>query len=202
LKQLAKTHGRLLAIEGIDQAGKKTQTQLLAKELRRQGYRVSIWEFPDYSTRLGRQIKSYLAGDIRLDLHVVHLLYSANRWEVAEKLEQEIRGGINVVVNRYWPSNLAYGIAHGLRADWLSTLDDELPKPDLVIILDIPPHTSMKRKRKERDVHESDLTYLRKVRKAYLQLARKYHWRIVDGARDTETVQGELRNIVTRRFPQ
>ena len=202
MKQLAKTRGRLLAIEGIDQAGKKTQTQLLAKELRRRSHRVSIWEFPDYSTRLGRQLKSYLAGDVRLDLHVVHLLYSANRWEVAEELEQEVHYGTNVIVNRYWPSNLAYGVAHGLPANWLSGLDAGLPEPDLVIVLDIPPRISLRRKRKGRDVHESDLGYLRNVRNAYLQLAKKYHWRIVDGGRDAETVQGELRNIVARRFPQ
>jgi dTMP kinase len=197
---LARSRGRLVAIEGIDQAGKKTQTQLLAKDLRRRGYPVSVWEFPDYSTRLGRQLKSYLAGEGRLDLHAVHLLYSANRWEVAEKLEREIRGGANVVVNRYWPSNLAYGIAHGLPADWLVCLDRGLPKPDLVIVLDISPRTSLKRKRKGRDVHEGDLVYLRKVRNAYLRLARKYGWKVVDGARDSETIQSELRKIVSARF--
>ena len=194
--------GWLVAIEGIDQAGKKTQSQLLAKHLRRSGYSVSVWEFPDYSTRLGKQLKSYLVGRDRLDLHAVHLLYSANRWEVAEKLQREISKGTSVVVNRYWPSNLAYGIAHGLSSKWLASLDDGLPKPDLVIILDIPPHKSLERKRKGRDVHEGNLVYLRNVRNKYLQLARKYHWIIVNGARDTKTVQSEVRDVVTRRLGQ
>jgi len=193
---LSREPGKLMAIEGIDQAGKKTQTRLLAKEIRRRGFPVSIWEFPNYSTPLGRQLKAYLAGKSRLDVRAVHLLYAANRWEVAEDLEGEIQGGMNVIVNRYWPSNLAYGISHGLSSEWLSCLDRGLPKPRLVIVLDISPTTSLKRKMKGRDVHEGDLTYLRKVRSTYLSLARRYMWRVVDGEQNSRTIQSELREIV------
>jgi dTMP kinase len=195
--ELARVRGKLIAIEGIDQAGKKTQTRLLTKVMRRLGLQVSTWEFPNYTTPLGRQLRAYLAGRSRLDLRAAHLLYAANRWEVAEKLEHEIRGGVNVIVNRYWPSNLAYGISHGLPADWLSCLDRGLPKPDLVIVLDISPSTSLKRKREGRDVHEIDLAYLKKVRAAYLRLAGRYGWRVVDGEQDSKALHSELVNVVS-----
>ena len=195
---LARARGKLIAIEGIDQAGKKTQTRLLAKVMRRRGWRVSIWEFPNYTTPLGSQLKAYLAGKSPLDLRAAHLLYAANRWEVAEDLEREIRGGVNVIVNRYWPSNLAYGISHGLPADWLSSLDRGLPRPDLVVVLDISPSTSLKRKRAGRDVHEANLAYLKKVRNAYLRLARRYGWRIVDGEQDSKTLQSQLADLVSQ----
>ena len=138
-----------------------------------------------------------MAGKSQLDLRAAHLLYAANRWEVAEEMGREIRGGVNVIVNRYWPSNLAYGISHGLPADWLTSLDQGLPKPDLVIVLDISPSTSLKRKRKGRDVHEVDLAYLKKVRNEYLRLAGRYGWRVIDGEQDSKTLQSQLADLVS-----
>jgi len=178
----------LIAVEGIDQAGKGTQAKLLAATVRKRGVRVSLWAFPDYRTPVGRLIKAYLADTTRLDLHSVHLLYAANKWEVAEKLRERIRRGEIVIVNRYTPSNLAYGLAHGLQERWLESLEEGLPKPDMVVVLDIPPIASLRRKRIGRDIHEADLTYLTKVRGAYKRLAKKYGWIIADGMGDPETV--------------
>jgi len=187
---LRKKRGVLIAIEGIDQAGKRTQAGLLAKKVRNLGLPVSVWSFPDYTTPLGRQLKAYLAGKIQFDLHSVHLLYAANKWELAGELTRRIgRGGV-VIVNRYSPSNLAYGVAHGLSLAWLNSLEQGLPKPDVVVVLDVSPRTSFTRKIRERDLHEGDLTYLRSVRRAYLRLGRKYGWKIVDGQRDSATVRG------------
>lgn len=195
---MPRNRGRLIAIEGIDQSGKRTQAQLLAKELRGRSYAASVWSFPDYTTPLGGQLKAYLAGRSRLDHHAVHLLYAANRWERAAELEREIGNGRNVIVNRYSPSNLAYGVAHGLSSNWLSSLEKDLPKTDVVIVLDILPRTSFSRKSERRDVHEGDLTYLKKVRTAYLRLAKRCQWKVLDGERDTRVVHGELWNLVSR----
>ena len=187
--------GRLIAIEGIDQAGKRTQAYLLAAKLKREGNPASVWNFPDYTTPLGKQLKAYLKGSLRLDLHSIHLLYAANKWEVAEKLRTTIEGGKNVVVNRYTPSNLAYGLAHGLSRPWLSAIEEGLPKPNLVIVLDVSPQISQQRKRRGRDVHESDLTYLNKVRRAYRSLAKEYDWIIIDG----EAGRDQVRRLIWKR---
>jgi dTMP kinase len=195
---LSRKRGRLVAIEGIDQAGKRTQASLLAKEIRRIGLPVSVWNFPDYTTPLGKQLKAYLARKVRFDLHSVHLLYAANKWEVAEELQGRIESGGIVITNRYSPSNLAYGLAHGLPRDWLNSLEEGLPKPDVVVVLDILPRTSLGRKSKGRDVHEGDLAYLEKVRRAYLRLAGKYRWRVVDGHQDSKTVRRLIWNQVSR----
>ena len=186
---LPKKRGRLIAVEGIDQAGKRTQAHLLAVEIRKMELPVSVWNFPDYTTPLGKELKAYLAGEIRLDLHSVHLLYAANKWEVASELVDRIGRGRIVIVNRYSPSNLAYGVAHGLASAWLSSLEEGLPKPDVVVVLDVTPRTSFARKVRRRDLHEGDLTYLRRVRGAYLRLARRYGWKVVDGQHDSATVQ-------------
>jgi dTMP kinase len=186
------TRGRLIAIEGIDQAGKRTQANLLAVSIRKLRIPVTVWNFPDYTTPLGKQLKAYLRGSVRLDVHSIHLLYAANKWEVAGELTRRIRGGGVVIVNRYTPSNIAYGVAHGLPAKWLESLEDGLMKPDLVLVLDVGPRTSLLRKTRGRDVHESNLTYLNKVRRAYLSLAKKYGWRIVDGQGDAEKVRRSI----------
>jgi dTMP kinase len=178
---MPRKRGRLIAIEGIDQAGKRTQANFLAAKIRRTGRRVSVWNFPDYTTPLGKQLKAYLAGKIRLDAHAVHLLYAANKWEVAAELVRRIRRGEVIIVNRYTPSNIAYGLAHGLPGRWLVSLEKGLPKPDRVVVLDISPRTSLWRKRRGRDVHESDLVYLDRVRRRYLHLAERYGWNMVDG---------------------
>jgi dTMP kinase len=192
----------LIAIEGIDQAGKRTQANLLAARLRRMGKRVSIWNFPDYTTPVGKQLRAYLRGSVRLDLRAVHLLYAANKWEVAKMLTSRIERGQVVIVNRYTPSNLAYGMAHRLPRPWLEALEDGLPKPDVIVVIDVSPRTSLLRKQWGRDVHESDLAYLTRVRRAYLSLARRYRWSVVDGHGDTENVRQLVWARVTHRISQ
>jgi dTMP kinase len=187
--QMVRRGGRLIAIEGIDQAGKRTQANLLAARLREMGYHVSVWNFPDYATPLGKQLRAYLRGSVHMDLHAVHLLYAANKWEVASKLTSRIHRGEFAIVNRYTPSNLAYGVAHGLPRTWLAALEEGLPIPNVVVIVDVSPRTSLLRKRKGRDVHESDLAYLKSVQKAYLTLAKTYGWNVVDGRGDANKVQ-------------
>jgi dTMP kinase len=96
------------------------------------------------------------------------------------------------IVNRYTPSNLAYGVAHGLSLNWLEPLEVDLPRANLVLVLDVSPKASFRRKKKLRDVHEGDLSYLREVRNVYLRLAKKYRWKVIDGERDPKAVNLEL----------
>jgi thymidylate kinase len=80
-------------------------------------------------------------------------------------------------------------MAHGLPLSWLDALEKGLPKPDKVIVLDVSPGISLGRKRKRRDVHEGNLVYLSRVRKEYVALAKRYGWKTIDGAQDSQTVR-------------
>lgn len=197
---MQRTRGRLIALEGIDQSGKRTQSNLLAKELARRGFQATVWDFPDYTTPIGKQLRAYLAGGSELDYHAVHLLYAANKWERVQELNRAIASGHNVIVNRYSPSNLAYGVARGLELDWLRALEDGLPRPDVVFVLDVTPGVSFKRKRSRRDVHEADRQYLKKVRGTYLRFARKYGWKVINAKQDPKAVHAELWIGVSRLF--
>lgn len=184
--------GRLIAVEGIDQSGKRTQSLLLAKALSASGHPSTVISFPDYSTPLGRQLRSYLSGKIKVDYHVVHMLYAANKWEKVPELTLHLQLGRFIVTNRYTPSNLAYGSAHGLEFGWLFQLESDLPEADLVFVLDVSPKSSFERKRSSRDIHEGNLPYLRKVRETYRRLAKRYRWKMVNGEQDPETVHSIL----------
>lgn len=188
--------GRLIAIEGIDQSGKRTQSELLAKALSAIGQSNIIVSFPDYSTPIGHQLRAYLSGKIKPNYHVVHMLYAANKWERAQEITDYLKMGRFVIINRYTPSNLAYGSAHGLSLHWLLQLEKDLPKPDLIFVLDVSPEASFARKRRSRDIHEGDPLYLRNVRKAYRRLARKYNWTLIDAEQSVDGLNSTLRNEV------
>jgi dTMP kinase len=195
---LTAKRGRLIAIEGIDQSGKRVQSGLLAKKLTRNGHSTSVWSFPDYSTPLGKQLRAYLAGRSHFDYHAAHLLYAANKWEKVQVLERELRSGRNIIVNRYTPSNLAYGVAHGLPLHWVESLEKGLPKPDIVFVLNITTQTSFVRKKRRRDFHESNLNYLNRVRRAYIRLAPRYGWKVIYGNREPASVHSDLWSQASR----
>jgi dTMP kinase len=154
--------------------------------------------FPDYVTPLGRQLRAYLSRERRFDYHVAHMLYAANRWEKTDEIVRHLKQGRYVIVNRYSPSNLAYGVAHGLKLGWLESLEEGLPKPDAVLVLDVAPRTSFRRKSRRRDFHEENLAYLTSVRKAYHSLAKKYGWRIVNGEYESHRVHADLWKQIER----
>lgn len=184
--------GLLIAIEGIDQSGKRTQARLLRNALRQKGLRTGSLSFPDYSTPIGREIKAFLMGRRKYDLHVRHMLYAVNKWERLEKIQKLLVKNTAVIVDRYVASNLAYGIANGLERSWLHTLEKDLPQPSLTIVLDISPDESVKRKRLQRDLHEKNIGFLSRVRECYRSLAGEMGWKIVDADRAAIEVHKEL----------
>jgi len=77
----------IIAIEGLDQAGKKTQTEMLVKALRRSKIKTAVFSFPDYSTTIGKEIKRYLSGKRKFPPEIIHYLYAANRHEKLDEIK-------------------------------------------------------------------------------------------------------------------
>lgn len=191
---------RIIALEGIDQSGKRTQARLLANHLRRRSFKVRTLSFPIYESPAGRQIQRFLHAKQNYPPRSLHLLYSLNRWENQKLINDMMNGTDFLIADRYSSSNLAYGVSRGINLDWLEKLDDGLPLASLVIVLDVSVPASFTRKSKGRDVHESDRHFLFKVRRTYRVLAKKLDWKIVDGTGPVEEVHSAVWGIVRRKF--
>lgn len=187
--------GKIIVFEGIDKAGKTTQAKLLEKELGSKCVRI---DFPDYTTPVGKEIKQFLDGKRNYPDEVKMMLLSANRWEKKGEIEKMVGKGTTVIMNRYYQSNLVYGISKGLKLDWLLSLDKGLPKADLVIVIDIRPHTLASRSKNVVDTFEKDLELIRRVKKNYKILANKFNWRTVEGEKSVDEVHNQVLRIVRK----
>ena len=188
--------GFFIGIEGIDAVGKRTQTALLANWLKAKGIKVRMTSFPDYSTRIGKEIHGFFHGTRQYPPEVIHMLLAANRWENKWKVESMLAKNQVVVVDRYSESNLAYGVARGLSLDWLWSLETGLPKTDLVLVLDAPPSALHGRRPESKDPYEQSSDVQENARTAYRRLARKFGWRIIDASQGVEKVHESLTSAV------
>ncbi len=190
----------IIVIEGFDQAGKKTQSNLLAKFLTNKKKKCKIFSFPDYTTPVGKEIKNFLSGKRKFPSQVIHCLLAANRWERSNEIKNALKKNYIVIMNRYYQSNLVYGTVNGLELDWLENLDKGLPKENLVILLDVNMSDSFSRKKQRRDKFEKDTKFAKKVTNAYRRLAKKYGWCIVNASQEKEKVHQDILKIVNRHL--
>lgn len=190
----------IIVIEGSDQAGKKTQTALLANALKKNKIKTKTFSFPDYSTPLGKEINRFLHGKRKFPSQVIHCLLAANRWEKLQEIKTAQEQNSVLIMNRYYQSNLVYGVANGMSLSWLEGLDEGLPKADLVIVLDVSQEESFSRKRTNRDRFEKNSQFLQTISSTYRKLAKKYHWNIVNASQSKEQVHADIMKILSKKL--
>ncbi|CAK9176116.1 unnamed protein product [Ilex paraguariensis] len=188
------SRGALIVLEGLDRSGKTSQSSRLLSYLEGLGYPVESWRFPDRNTGVGQMISSYLSNKSQLDDHAIHLLFSANRWEKRALMENKLRSGTTLIVDRYSYSGVAFSSAKGLDIEWCKAPEMGLLAPDLVLYLDIPPENAAERGGYGGERYEQ-LEFQRKVAQSY-QCLRDASWKIIDGRLSVEEVEKQLREIV------
>lgn len=192
------TNGKIIVLEGLDKSGKTTQSKLLVDYISSATSLKAVqMNFPNYSTFSGIEIHRHLKGQTLYNPHALHVLFTLNRYEEKPIIERLIGDGSIVVMNRYYQSNIIYGLADGItRHEWLESLDREMPQANLIIILDISVEESMSRNPNP-DVNEQDKNYLRKVRSYFIKYADAYGWKIVNaGNKSKEEIHREVVKIV------
>lgn len=192
--------GSLIVIEGNDGSGKATQLQLLLQYLKKEKVPYSSFDFPQYGkTFFGNFVGQFLNGKFghasKINPYLAMFPYAGDRWQVKNKLLQDINEGKLVICNRYAPS-IAYQLAKVKSEEkekflkWAETLEYKIfgiPNEDLVIFLYVPfriAHGLIEKKEKRdylkgkvRDQYEEDIHYLKKVEKMYLLLSSlKKNW--------------------------
>ncbi len=190
----------IIVIEGGDQAGKLTQSTMLEKALKKRKIKTKLFHFPDYKTPIGKEIRQYLDGKRKFPPQVIHCLLSANRWEKLEQIKNAQEKNSVLVMNRYYHSNLVYGLANGMKEKWLESLDAGLPKADLVILLDVSQKESFNRQKTNRDKFEKNEEFLRKISKIYKTTAKKKHWKIIDATKTKQEVHKEIMKIFSKKI--
>lgn len=186
----------LVALEGIDGAGKGTQAVMLADRAAAEGLSVAHFAFPRYGDNpFAEAVSWYLNGQLgdrsRLDARLVSLLYAGDRLLARGPLDDALRSHDLVVIDRYSASNLAYqaavleDAARESFAAWLDSVEHGsfgLARADLVVLLDLPAELSLARVRSKQpraytrlgaDANEADEGYLERVRRTYLWLAKR-----------------------------
>lgn len=190
----------IIVIEGSDQAGKKTQSELLTRALKARKIKTKIFSFPDYTTPLGKEIDHFLHGKRKFSPQVIHCLLAANRWEKLQEIKKAHSENSVLIMNRYCQSNLVYGVVNQLNLKWLQNLDDGLPKADLVIVLDVSQKESFSRKKSKRDKFEKDQKFLEQISKTYRKLAKKLDWKLVNASRPKEEVHQSIMEILSKKI--
>jgi dTMP kinase len=222
-------NGKFVALEGSDGSGKGTHTQLLVDWLRDSGRSVTVADFPQYGQPSAYFVEQYLNGHFggldTIDAYKASLFYALDRYAASFKIAEAINRGNIVISNRYVGSNMAHQGGklqdQKSRHEYLEwDLHTEysvlgIPKPDLSIVLSMPPQTASKLidqkgdreyiKSGTRDIHEADQNHLTNAYTTFNELCKLYpkDFHRIDCApdgnvRSIESIQDEIRTQVTR----
>lgn len=187
--------GLLIVLEGIDQCGKTTTSKLLKNKLEELNLKTIIQTFPDKSTLIGNIINSYLQGNTKLSPQESHLLYSLNRHEKKNFMEEKLYNNYNIICDRYIFSGIAYSLANGLDYNFSSNTEQYLIKPDLTFYFDISlSETNKRRKSLKTDIYETS-NFQSKVKEAYSKIKNK-DWIIINANQTPE----EITNIILKHI--
>lgn len=192
--------GRLIVIDGIDGCGKTTQLERLVR-LFSESRRVRGISFPEYDKPSAALVKMYLNGDFSknaadVNAYAASAFYAVDRY-ASFKLYWEkdyMEGGL-IIAGRYVCSNIIHQMPKLPREEWdgfIRWIEDHeynrllLPRPDKVLLLDIPVQLSGKRVSQryggdegQKDIHERDTAYMEKCRECALYAAGKLGWEVV-----------------------
>ncbi len=198
--------GKLIVIEGTDGSGKSTQFRLLTQRLEQEGRDFRQLEFPQYSEPSSALIKMYLGGEFGtkpsdVNAYAASAFYAVDRYASYKKVwGQWYEDGGLVLSGRYTTSNAVHQASkepEDKRQEYLAWLYEfeydklGLPRPDLVIYLDVPTDFTEKMMRSREaatnthaDIHEQDLEYLATCRRMGKTAASYYNWTVINCVKD------------------
>lgn len=197
--------GKLIVIEGTDSSGKETQTAMLFEKLSKEIKKIRKISFPNYNSPACAPVKMYLAGEFGTDAEKVNpypasTMYAIDRYASykTDWVNFYKDGGI-IITDRYTTSNMVHQASKidnskekEIYLSWLEDLEYnkmEIPRPDLVIFLNMPTETAQKlmaeRKNKitgedKKDIHEKNVEYLKKSHKNACEISKKYSWKEIE----------------------
>jgi len=185
--------GVLVNLEGIDGCGKSTQSKLLLEKLEGEGEKVIILKEPTKRPH-GQKLWDVLHGKRKATNEEILELFVLDRIQhVEEKIQPALDDGTVILMDRYYYSSMAYQVAGGIDVEEIRKKHVFAPKPDVVLIFDLPVSIALERVKGHSDADEFEKEeHLEKVRVAYLDLENDPLVRIVDA---TGTPEGIFENV-------
>jgi dTMP kinase len=211
-------NGKLIVLEGLDGSGKSTQMEQLKTRCAAAGLPVRHVKLPDYDSPACAAVRMYLdgkLGDSPSDVNAwaASSFYAVDRFvSYQTKWKDAYQSGTIILADRYTTSNAYHQMVKLPRAQWddfLAWLADYeydklgLPRPDLVLYLDMPIAVSqdlMEQRGAVLDIHERNRQYLSDCREAALYVAQKRGWHVVpcvapEGTRSIKEVHAQIWQI-------
>ena len=204
--------GKLIVIEGTDGSGKSTQFGALMEHLQNDGIGFDRLKFPRYEKESSALIRMYLGGQFGskpsdVNAYAASAFYAVDRYaSYKDDWGKHYEDGGLILSDRYTTSNAVHQASKLASAeqavflDWLYEFEYEklaLPRPDLVIYLDVPTDFTEKMLRGREqatntnaDIHEKDMAYLATCRETGRAAAAHYGWKIIQCVQD-----GNMRSI-------
>lgn len=193
--------GKLIVIDGLDGSGKSTQFEIVSDKLQKLGYTVKAITFPDYSEPSSALVKMYLSGEFSetaggVNAYAASSFYAVDRYASYKRFwERNYQNGDIILASRYTTSNAIHQMSKLDNGEWdnyLKWLEEYeytklgLPKPNKVIFLDMAIEVSQKLllqryegDKSKRDIHETDIEYLKSCRKSAIFAANALDWEII-----------------------
>jgi len=204
------SRGKLIALEGIDGSGKRTQADLLTKTLQEEGHSVYSTGFPQYQSWFGSMVGKFLNGELgqleTVDPHFTAMLYAGDRFEAKPRLQAALGQGQIVLTDRYIASNLAHQVARAAPAKrdeflaWIEHLEYGvygLPREDMILYLRVPPLEAQKLVAQksarsyttaQEDLLEASLRHLEEAASLYDSLAKRTSWHTIECFDDSRQI--------------
>lgn len=220
--------GKFIVIEGTDGSGKKTQAKILCEKLNEAGINCIVQSFPNYDSPACTPVKMYLNGEFGdigcLDAYQANSLYAVDRLCTMMGLKDHIENGGSIVFDRYVESTMLHQAAlienQEERDRFLDYVNDfefgklKLPKPDLVIFLDVPVEVSKKladsrgeyKSGNKKDILEQDISHLTKAYNSGKYVANKYGWTQIfclnesGNLKSIEEISNDIFEVVKKLF--
>lgn len=199
---------KLIVIDGCDCSGKATQAKLLYERLLKEKNNTKLISFPFYNKQYSIFTKEYLNGKYGVNPNDVSckkasLFYAMDRYGSYMDEWKDYYENNLIICDRYVTSNMIHQACKlddikekNIFLDWLYDLEYnilELPKPDMVIFLDVLPEVSKELNENRlnkinnsniKDIHEQDLDYLKKSYNNGRFIAEKFNWEIIECCND------------------
>ena len=200
--------GKLIVIEGTDGSGKSTQFRMMSEHLAKDNIAFKHLVFPRYQEESSALIRMYLGGQFGskpsdVNAYAASAFYAVDRY-ASYKMDwgKWYEDGGLILSDRYTTSNAVHQASKEKPEErekylhWLYNFEYAkmgLPKPDLVIYLDVPTDFTQKLLRHREaatnttaDIHEQDMQYLATCRETGRAAAAYYGWTVISCVKDCE----------------